>query len=80
MTTTDSGAAKRSPRNPPKFTERVNVTMDHETRQRMERLRDMLPTCPSASQVVRYAIRELYYRECVRDYGELPPFTERRSQ
>jgi hypothetical protein len=36
---------------------------------------------PSRSQVVRYAVTELYYRESMRDYGELPgsPFTKQKS-
>lgn len=59
MTTTDSGAAHGSPRN----TERVNTTMDPETRLQLERLRDLLPANPTTSQVIRYAIRELYLRE-----------------
>lgn len=76
MTTTDSGAAHGSPRN----TESINITMDLETRQRLERLRDLLPMNPSRSQVVRYAVTELYYREIMHDYGELPgsPFTKQK--
>jgi len=60
MTITDSGAGHNGPS---RNTERINTTMNPETRQQLERLRDLLPMHPSVSQVVRYAVNELYYRE-----------------
>ena len=60
MTTTTGGAGKHGPR---RYTERINITADTETATQLERLRDILPANPTQSQVVRYAIRELYARE-----------------
>ena len=62
MTITDSGAGHDGPS---RNTEHINTTMDPETRQQLEHLRDLLPAHPSTSQVVRYAIQELYARETI---------------
>ena len=54
--TTDSGEGYGSRRN-------LHVRIDTDTYTQLERLRDLLGMAPTQSQVVRYAIRELYYRE-----------------
>jgi hypothetical protein len=59
---TASGADHNGPRRK-LFTERISITADAETQTQLEKLRDILPASPTQSQVVRYAIRELYYRE-----------------